>query len=221
MKSFTHHSSPFSFALAAVVLPLVVMACNDPTKDKAKAQVGEAVATASQADTTAKATATYAFDAKSSKITWTGSKVTGKHDGGFGDFHGSVQLVDGDPEKSQVTVEISAPSVTADADKLAEHLKSPDFFDVAKFSKVTFTSTSVKKGGENGATHTVTGNLGLHGVEKSISFPATVKIEGDQINVEGEFSLNRKDFGINYPGKQDDLIRDNVLVHLSVHAKKS
>lgn len=215
-------SSRSSSFLFAATLAASIVGCNDPTKGKTKAEVSEPTASTAAAPARPEAvTTTYAFDASSSKIGWTGSKVTGKHDGGFGEFRGAVQLVDGDPEKSRVTVEITPASVTADADKLVEHLKSADFFDVAKFPKVTFTSTSIKKGGTDGATHTITGNLSFHGVEKAVTFPATVKIEGDRIDVQGEFSLNRKDFGIAYPGKQDDLIRDDVLVRLNIQAKKS
>ncbi|AKV03394.1 Rhodanese-like domain protein [Labilithrix luteola] len=207
------------FALAA--LSIVATGCDDPAKGKAKATTTEAVGSAAAPVTAASATtADYKFDNNGSKITWTGSKVTGKHDGGFGDFKGTVHLVDGAPEKSSVKVEIDAASINSDQEKLTGHLKSPDFFDVAKFTKVDFTSTEVKKGGEKGATHTITGNLSLHGVTKAITFPATIKVEGDQVSVESEFAVNRKDFGINYPGKQDDLIRDDVLVKLSVHAKK-
>jgi polyisoprenoid-binding protein YceI len=100
------------------------------------------------------------------------------------------------------------------------HLKSPDFFDVAKFPKATFTSTSIKAGGEKGATHTVTGNLELHGVKKSISFPATIKVAGDAVDANASFGINRKDFGVNYPGKADDLVKDEILLTLTIHAQK-
>lgn len=210
------------FALA--VASLVATGCDDPAKGKAKATTGEAVGSAAAPVTAASApgatTADYKFDNTGSKITWTGSKVTGKHDGGFGDFKGTVHVVDGSPEKSKVDVEIDAASITSDQEKLTGHLKSPDFFDVAKFAKVNFASTEVKPGGDKGATHTVTGNLSLHGITKSITFPATIKVEGDHVSVDSEFAVNRKDFGLNYPGKQDDLIRDDVLVKLSIHAKK-
>jgi polyisoprenoid-binding protein YceI len=66
----------------------------------------------------------------------------------------------------------------------------------------------------------VTGNLTLHGITKSISFPATITVAGDTVNADATFSINRKDFSINYPGKVDDVIRDDVLVKLTIHAPK-
>jgi polyisoprenoid-binding protein YceI len=99
-------------------------------------------------------------------------------------------------------------------------LKTPDFFDVAKFPKATFVSTKVEAAG--GDNYNVTGNFDLHGVKKSISFPATIKVTPDNVAVVAEFSINRKDFGIVYAGKADDLIRDGVVIklNLSVPRKK-
>ena len=144
-----------------------------------------------------------------------------KHDGGFKTFNGTVQLVDGDPTKSSVTVEIETASIFVDDPKLEDHLKSPDFFDVAKFPKAHFTSTAIKSGGEAGATHTVTGNLELHGVTKTITFPATIRPGADRVEVDAEFSINRKDWNIVYPGMPDDLIQDNVLIKLTLRANRS
>jgi len=102
-----------------------------------------------------------------------------------------------------------------DEEQLTGHLKTADFFDVAKYPKATFISTKIEPGTANGATHMVTGNFDLHGVKKSISFPATIQVAPDSVSINAEFSVNRKDFGINYPGKADDLIRDAVVIKLS------
>jgi polyisoprenoid-binding protein YceI len=63
--------------------------------------------------------------------------------------------------------------------------------------------------------------LQLHGVTKSISFPTTIKVGGGGVEVDAEFAINRKDFGIVYPGMPDDLIRDDVLLRLHIRANKS
>jgi polyisoprenoid-binding protein YceI len=99
-------------------------------------------------------------------------------------------------------------------------LKTADFFDVAKYPEANFVSTTIKPGGENGATHTVTGNLTLHGVTKAITFPATINVTPDVATVDSSFSINRKDFGINYAGAADNLIRDDVVLTLHVRATK-
>jgi polyisoprenoid-binding protein YceI len=111
-------------------------------------------------------------------------------------------------------------SVTTDTPDVTKHLQTPDFFDVAKYPQATFVSTEIKPGGEKGATHTVTGNLTLHGITKSITFPATIGVTPGAITVESTFSINRKNFGINYAGAADNLIRDEVLLTLHVRAVK-
>jgi polyisoprenoid-binding protein YceI len=191
-------------------------ACDNPAKDSAKAQVGAAMQAPSQPVAGAEA---YTFSNADSKVQFVGSKVTGKHEGSFNTFSGTVSLVDKEPTKSSVKVDIQADSLTTDSDKLIGHLKSPDFFDVANHPVVRFQSTSVRAGGDKGATHTITGNLEMRGVTKSITFPATVRATADSVQVDAEFAINRKDFGMVYAGKADDLIRDDVLVKLEIRAK--
>jgi polyisoprenoid-binding protein YceI len=228
--------------LLSLALAASVTACdNDPGKDKAKAAVTEPAQTASVTAAAASAPVAaaqgaapvaaaaapalagvkYAFSQADSKVQWTGAKITGKHEGSFEGFTGAIGLVDNAPEKSSVTVDIDTATLKTDPEKLVGHLKSGDFFDVAKFPKAKFTSTAIKAGGEKGATHTVTGNLELHGVTKGITFPATIKVAGDTVNVNAEFVINRKDFGLVYPGKPDDLIKDDVAIKLTLAAKKA
>jgi polyisoprenoid-binding protein YceI len=201
-------------------LATALVACNtDPAKDKSKATVSEAVSVASPG-TTATGGAVYQFSQDGSKIEFVGAKVTRKHDGAFKTFSGKIQAPDGKAENAALIAEIDMASLTVDEPKLAGHLKTADFFDVEKFPKATFVSTSIKPGGENSATHTINGNLSLHGIMKSISFPAKVQISADSVNADAEFAINRKDFGIVYPGMPDDLIKDEVLIKLSIRAKK-
>jgi polyisoprenoid-binding protein YceI len=207
-------------------LVLSLSACdNNPGEGKTAATVNEAVPTPAveQPNPAAQAanTATYTFSAADSKVDFVGAKITGKHEGGFKTFSGTVNVPDGKPELGSVKVEIDTSSLTVDEPKLTEHLKTPDFFDVAKFPKASFTSTAIAPSTEPGKTHTITGNLELHGVTKSISFPASVRVQGDSVESDAEFVINRKDFGIVYPGKPDDLIKDEVLLKLQIRAKKA
>ncbi len=193
---------------------------NNPAKDKSQATVDTAVAVTA-APAPSAGSVTYVFSNADSKLAFTGAKVTRKHEGSFSVFNGTILLVDNNPEKSTVTVDIDMTSLSADDPKLTGHLKSPDLFDAAKFPKAHFVSTSIKAGAANGATHTVTGNLELHGVTKSITFPATVKPHGDGVDVDAEFAINRKDFGVVYPGMPDDLIKDDILIKLQIRSKKA
>lgn len=215
MKTIT-----FSFV---VVSALGLAACdNNPTEGATQAAVQEPAAAAEPAPNTPSAnSATYAFSNENSKVEFVGAKVTGKHDGSFGAFTGSVNVVDEQLEKSTITVDIDAATIVADQEKLTGHLKSPDFFDVAQFPKVRFTSTAIAAGGPAGSTHTVTGNLEMHGVTKTITFPATLRLTPTSAEGNAEFGINRKDWNIVYPGMPDDLIKDEVLIKLTIRAVRS
>lgn len=192
-------------------------ACANPADNAPKAVVSEA-ATPAVMNTTQGTR--LSFSTEGSTLDFIGSKVTGIENCSFKKFTGAIDLVEGKPEKSSVTVTIDLNSVEAKVGKLTEHLKSPDFFDVAKFPQATFASSEIKSGGEKGATHTVTGTLDLHGVKKTVTFPATINVAADAVTVNSEFAINRKDFGIIYAGKADDLIRDEVVLKLSVKAPR-
>jgi len=197
---------------------MFLSACSDPAADKSKAVTGEATETASPA---AAAQGTkYLITPQNSKIEFVGSKVTGSHNGSFKQFTGTIELAKEGVEKSRVTIDIVTDSIFTDNERLTGHLKTADFFDVPKHPKANFTSTKIEPATTAGATHTVTGNLDLHGVKKSISFPATIQVAPDAASVNAEFAINRKDFGINYTGKANDLIRDEVVMKLTVKAPR-
>lgn len=211
----------FARFIVPATLFFALAGCEDPTKDKPKATVSTDAPALTQAALPAGAAAeTLAVDAATSTLGFVGSKVTGKHEGKFEKISGSITLASGKAEGGRITLEADTASVKSDQEKLDGHLKSPDFFDVEKFPKAVFTSSQIKAGGESGATHTVTGELDLHGVKKTISFPANITVTPDAASGTAEFVINRKDFGIVYPGKQDDLIRDDVLLKLSLKAPR-
>jgi polyisoprenoid-binding protein YceI len=143
-----------------------------------------------------------------------GAKITGDHTGKFSTITGFAVVADGKVQSLEVVAETA--SVETDAEKLTGHLKSPDFFDVEKFPTATFKATTFAPSTEEGSTHTITGDLTLHGVTKQLTFPATVAITAEGATGKAEFKINRKDFDIVYPGKPDDLIRDEVLLKLDL-----
>lgn len=197
--------------LAMALLALNLVACDDPSDKVAAAKVNDAK-TAKKVEGKA-----LEFNQDSGSVEFTGSKVSGSHSGGFKTFKGKVILVEEKPEKSYFTVTIDMDSTFSDSDRLTGHLKSPDFFDTKAHKESSFESTEIKKDGEK---YQVTGNLKLHGVTKSITFPATVALTKEKLELNSEFSINRKDFGIVYKGKADDLIRDGVVIRLKFDVKR-
>jgi polyisoprenoid-binding protein YceI len=121
------------------------------------------------------------------------SKVRGR----FQDFSGAITVAeDGTPS---VTAEIDVASITTDNAQRDGHLKSADFFEIEKFPKATFTSTSVR---ESGSDYVLTGDFTLHGVTNEVE----LKLEflgvnagmgnGPVAGFEATTTINRKDFGI-------------------------
>jgi polyisoprenoid-binding protein YceI len=158
-------------------------------------------------------------------VGFTGAKVTASHDGTFGDFSGTIELA---PEitDSRVHVTIQMASLAIEPERLRGHLLSPDLFGVEQFPTATFESTRIvadtaSQVGGQPATHAITGNLTLHGQTRAITFPAIVAVSDAEVTANAEFVIDRRDFGIVYPGLPDDLIRDQVVVRFRVRAPRT
>jgi len=100
-----------------------------------------------------------------------------------------------------VDVRIDAASIDTKEEKRDAHLRSPDFFDVAKHPDITFVSTRVEKDGED---YKVTGDLTIHGVTKEVVLTAEYLGGGKdpwgnaRIGFAARATINRKDFGLNW-----------------------
>jgi polyisoprenoid-binding protein YceI len=148
----------------------------------------------------------WAVDASHSKL---GFKVThmmvSETEGKFKIYDGKVSSkTDADFTDASVEFSVDVASVDTDDDKRDGHLKSPDFFDAEKFAKMTFKSTSMKKGKTKG-TYLLIGDLTIKGVTKKVTFVATTN--GKQVKdpwgktrvgftVKG--AINRKDYGLTW-----------------------
>jgi polyisoprenoid-binding protein YceI len=199
-------------------IALLTYSCANPAANKPKASVANAAPENSSKPAGGEV---LNISPDNSKIDFVAAKVTRSHNGSFKRFSGTINLVSNSAENSRVSIDIETNSVVTDEPDLTKHLQTPDFFDVAKFPKATFTSTKIEPNTSGGGTHTITGNFDLHGVKKSISFPATIQVSADSVSVNAEFAINRKDWGLLYPGKADDLIRDGVVIKLNVNALRT
>ena len=204
------------YILFLVAALLALSGCSNPADDKAAARVEDPEAVTEGAVAELPAGETYTI-AEGSTVGFTGSKITGSHDGGFNSFAGEIVLVDGDPTASRVEFTIDTASLWADAEKLTGHLKSSDFFDVETYPTAEFISSGIVAA-EGG--YEVTGNLTLHGVTKQITFPASIEVADGVVTATAEFFVMRFDFAIEYPGKPDDLIRDEVVIRLNIIARE-
>jgi polyisoprenoid-binding protein YceI len=206
-----------TLSIAVFLCALLSYACADPAANKPKASVGEA---SSEKSAPKQGGESLTVSPDNSKIDFVAAKITRSHNGSFKQFSGTIDLLNSDPLQSVVSVAIDTASVVTDEPDLTKHLQTPDFFDVAKFPKANFVSTKIEPNTANGATHSITGNFDLHGIKKSITFPATIQVAPTGVSVNAEFAINRKDFGLMYPGKADDLIKDGVVIKLSLNVPR-
>ena len=120
--------------------------------------------------------------------------------GRFDDFSGTFTWDEKKPEASQVSVDIVMSSFNSNHQKRDDHIRSADFLGVEKYQMAKFVSTKIVDKGDNKIE--VTGDLTLHGVTKSISFPAEKIGEGKdpwggyRAGFSGSTSLQLKDFNI-------------------------
>jgi polyisoprenoid-binding protein YceI len=165
----------------------------------------------------------YTIDAVHSQIGFRIRHLVAKTSGRFVKFTGAVKVDPKDIAKSSVEVSIDAASINTDNEARDKHLRSADFFDVEKFPTITFKSTAVKEV-EKGKLQ-ITGDLTMHGVTKSITFPITNAGTRPGMKpgsvaagfIDGAVKLNRNDFGIKtYPG----VLGDDVEITLDIEAGK-
>ena len=202
-----------------IILSALTYGCADPAANKTKATVTNA---APDSNTSKPAgVEKLVISPQNSKVEFVAAKVTRSHNGSFKQFAGTIDLVPNSIEGSRVAIDIDTASVVTDEDELTHHLQTPDFFNVARFPKATFVSTKIEPGIKAGTTHEVTGNFDLHGVKKSITFPAIIHVTPESVTVDAEFSIDRKDFGIIFAGKADDLIRDGVVIKLTLKVPRA
>jgi len=149
--------------------------------------------------------------------------------GQFAKIAGSLTLNESNLANSRVEVSIDASSIeTRDAQRDA-HLKSPDFFDVAKFPTLSFTSTSVRvvRDGELA----VEGDLTIRDVTRKVVFdvegptpPAKDPWGNTRVGVSASTKINRKDFGLSWNAALETggiLVGDEVTINLEVQFVKA
>ncbi len=213
--------------ISIIFFAALTNSCANPAANKPKATFANA-APESGSPTPMGTETPHIISPENSKIEFVAAKVTRSHNGSFKRFAGELDFVPKYWPDSRVTIEIETDSVVTDEDQLTAHLKTADFFDVAKYPKATFVSTKIEgnhgldgPAGDGTDPVRVTGNFELHGVKKSITFPATITVAPESVSVNAEFSINRKDFGIVFQNKADDLIRDGVVIKLSLNVSRA
>jgi len=174
------------------------------------------------------ATETWNIDTSHSTVGFTvRHNVVSKASGRFADFNGTLMLDPAKLEGTKIDVTIDAASIDTDNDKRDGHLKSPDFFDVAKYPTITFKSTGVTP--KDKETGIVKGDLTINGVTKPVELAYTVlgfteAWGGERAGFEATTSINRKDFNVNWNKVLDNgglVVSDKVDITIALETVKA
>jgi polyisoprenoid-binding protein YceI len=155
----------------------------------------------------------YSLNQDKSKILFTiGHFYVSSTEGKFSSFDGTLKFDPGGPEHGTVTIHVSPGSILTDSAARDEHLRTADFFDVARFPTIVFESTALTR--NSGKAGKLTGMLSLHGVSKPISLDVThltPDLNADKQIFSATTTFKRSDFGMtNYPG----VIGDDVTLNI-------
>lgn len=213
---YTHMKNPTQLLLVALILTAIVGCSKNPADDVAKAEMAEASGTQQVAAAISGKTA-YVISADS-KINFLASKIVGSEQpGGFEKFIGQLNVSDGElvAEGSKIVIDMHSIWTQAGA-RLTNHLKNADFFEVEKNPTSTLIATKIEV---VDGKQMITGDLNMHGVTKSITFPAEISISDQELTLTAEFHLDRSAFDMGFTGKADNIIRKEVIMTLDVKAK--
>lgn len=216
----------FSAAIASIVLA----SCGGGNADKANTSSEQAVAAA---------TGKKFVIADTSVVRWRAT-----HKGGLNPRWGTLKITNGtiSADSGNVTggtftvdinsLQVDTASVTEAGKKasdLEKHLKSPDFFDAAKYPAAKFEITKVdifdstkNQSAIAGANHLISGNLTIKDSTINITFPAKITVADDNINIVASFTVDRTSWGLTYATKgsaADWLISKDFQIDLNLNAK--
>jgi len=153
-------------------------------------------------------------------------------EGKFKVYEGTAtSKTDMDFTDADISFSADAASINTEDERRDGHLKSPDFFDVEKFPKITFKSTSMKPNAKLGKTaYTLTGDLTMHGITKKVTFTAigaSQVVKDPYGNFKNGFkvigSVNRKDFGLVWNAALESggvAVSEEVKVDLNIELNK-
>ena len=147
--------------------------------------------------------------------------------GTFDEFAGAITLDTDNPAASKAEVTMQVASVDTRNAQRDEHLRTNDFFDAPNYPEITFASTGVSQTGTD--TFDVVGDLTIKGVTKSVTVAfeftgaATDPYGNERVGFEGQTTINRTEFGVNFNAKLDAggvLVGEKITIELEISAIK-
>ena len=168
---------------------------------------------------------TYRFDPSGSTIGFSVHQFLGNTHGKFTKFNGKIDVDRERPENSSVTAQIDVRSIDTQIKKRDDHLRSEEFFNVAKFPQIAFKSRSVKRTGPQGGD--ILGDLTIHGVTKPVTLHVKMLTPLNETNrtrwaVTTE-PITRRDFNLMFAPAAESVsgISQTVAINIEIEAKRA
>ena len=160
---------------------------------------------------------TYKVDSNHTQVIWTVDHLgISPLSGMFGGMDGTLRLDPARPAAAQLVIEIPLTGLSTTSEGFSKHLRTPDFFDAAKFPTARFVSTSVRPQGTRAI---ITGNLTLHGVTKPVVLQAAFVGAGpnpmskvENLGFTATTTLKRSDWGL---GMAVPMVGDEVKLQIT------
>ena len=175
----------------------------------------------------AQASDTYVIDGALSNVAFSVHQFIGTTKGKFAECGGTIEIDREHPERSTVSAQIPVKSIDTRIQKRDDHLRSPEFFDAAKYPQITFKSRSVKQTGPQAGD--ILGDLTMHGVTRPVTLHVKLltPLGNESAMAHSRWSvttdpLKRRDFNLLFSKTAEAIsgISQDVTVRLEIAAKK-
>ncbi|MEX1095573.1 MAG: YceI family protein [Planctomycetales bacterium] len=196
---------------------LFIAGCSKAPGDGFPAAQAAGAATARKTDDAAAGeSGTVALSPENARIEFIGTHVKGEPNprrGVFQKFSGTAKVDEAAKSLKAVSVEIQTDSLSTSIEKLDNHLKNEDFFDVREHPTARFESTSIRQAEDKTGEYVVTGNLSLLAATKEISFPAKISFDDGGLKLTGGLTIDRTEFGME---RLQDSVHKEVEINVRI-----
>ena len=149
------------------------------------------------------------------KITFQIKNLGINSNGFFSNMQANIQFDPANLATSTIEATADVNSINTDNDTRDEHLRSDEFFDAAKYPKISMKSVSLKH--KSGNNYSGQFNVTMKNHTKAFEVPFTYIPAGNSANFKGSFKLNRMDFGV---GEKSMVLSNDVTIFIEVETEK-
>ncbi len=136
--------------------------------------------------------------------------------GSIGGLTPKIHFIPANLNESTMEASVDVATINTDNSGRDEHLRSEDFFDVARYPKISLKSVAFKH--KSGNNYVGTFNLTIKNRSKQIEIPFTYLDKGNDVEFKGAFKINRLDFGV---GSSSLVLSDDVIINIDCEEKRT